>query len=219
MRVLVSGGPEADKAVLLLRRARILCDRARTLDAGGEYAGSGTCDVLVHFIIADEAVSIARGLRGDGIMTPLLLVSSHASARQRVRALDAGADDFLTAPYVTAELLARVRALGRRAPLLRPHLLPLGDLTLDCGRGMIQCGVDEFRLPARELLLLEQFALNPSQILPRDRLLQKVWGYDCEVTYNNLEVYISLLRKRLREAGSRLRIRAQRSVGYYMDGI
>lgn len=218
MRVLLSGGPDADRALRAFRRAHILCDRTQTPEESGECAGSGLCDVLVHFIEADEALPIVRALRGDGIATPLLLVGAHASARDRSRALNAGADDYLNAPFLMGELLARVRALARRPPVLQPRLLAAGDLTLDCSRGLIRCGAKELRLPARELMLLEQLAGNPGQILPRDRLLQKVWGYDCEVTYNNLEVYISLLRKRLREAGSRLRIRARRGVGYFLDG-
>lgn len=217
MRVLVSGGPEADKAAAALRHARITCDRTYTMNDSGECADSRTCDVLIHFVQGSEALEVASNLRADGIMTPLLFVAPHASARDKIHALDAGADDYLTQPFIMAELLPRVRALSRRRPLLQPTYLSFGDLLLDRDLCSLSRGDERTDVTVKEMQLLEQFLLNPHQILPRDRLLHKVWGYDCELDYNNIEVYISFLRKKLRAIGSVVSIRAKRGMGYFLD--
>ncbi len=130
---------------------------------------------------------------------------------------DAGADDVLTAPFLMGELLARVRALGRRGPMLQPRLLSAGDLTLDRGHCMLQSREGQVRLSGKEMQIIELFLLHPGQVLSRTTLQQKVWGVDNEFAYNNIEVYLSLVRRKLRAIGSEVAIHAERGVGYYLE--
>lgn len=218
MRILLIGAPDSatDTILTALLKDRMTVDLAPSAAQGIEAALSSIYDVIV--LLGDGAVlDDVMQLRTDGCATPLLLVLSHAAARERIRLLDAGADDCLARPYVLGELVARVRALGRRASVLTTDVLQAGDLRCDRRCGVLQCGNACVRLSVKELQLLEQFLLNPSQILSRDRLLQRVWGYDCDATYNSLEVYLSFVRKKLSRAGSKVKIRAARGIGYYLE--
>ena len=124
---------------------------------------------------------------------------------------------MLTAPFLMGELLARVRALGRRGPMLQPRLLSAGDLTLDRGHCMLQSREGQVRLSGKEMQIIELFLLHPGQVLSRTTLQQKVWGVDNEFAYNNIEVYLSLVRRKLRAIGSEVAIHAERGVGYYLE--
>lgn len=219
MRVLLVGPNIDEKAAQALRRNRILVDTLPRPQEMADNFAEDVYDVLVHF--ADNTLpslpKLLQGIRDDGISLPILIVASHASARDRVRVLDAGADDFLTAPYLMAELVARVRALGRRAPVLQPQRLTVGDAALDLRHFLLSGPGGEIRVSGKEMQLLELFLLHPGQILPRETLQQKVWGLDSESSYNNIEVYLSLLRRKLRSVGSSVRIVAERGFGYYLD--
>ena len=219
MRVLLVGPNIDEKSAQALRRSRILVDTLPRPQDMTDYFAEDVYDVLVHF--ADNTLpslpKLMQEMRGDGVALPVLIVASHASARDRVRVLDAGADDFLTAPYLMAELVARVRALGRRAPVLQPQRLTVGDLALDPRHFLLSGPGGEIRVSGKEMQLLELFLLHPGQILPRETFQQKVWGLDSEASYNNIEVYLSLLRRKLRSVGSSVRIVAERGFGYYLD--
>ena len=148
---------------------------------------------------------------------PLLVVATHLSARDRILMLDAGADDVLTQPFLIGELLARIRALSRRSPVLQPRLLQAGDLSLDRGHCILTGPKGDVRLSCKELQLVELFLLHTGQVLPRETLRQKVWGIDSESAYNAIEVYLSLVRRKLRTIGSDAQIHAERGVGYYIE--
>ena len=149
--------------------------------------------------------------------TPVIVVSARQEEGEKIRLLDAGADDVLTAPFLMGELLARVRALSRRGPALQPRQLCAGDLTLDRGHCMLRSRGGEIRLSGKEMQIVELFLLHPGQVLPRATLQHKVWGMDNEFAYNNIEVYLSLVRRKLRAIGSAVQIHAERGVGYYLE--
>lgn len=224
MRVLLLGSPNHDKIIQALRKERYLYDYMETLDNDAAEIPEGLYDVCI--LLADQAgrqlamqlSSTLCALREEsGAALPILVVASHLSARDRIQVLDAGADDVLTAPFLMGELLARVRALGRRGPMLQPRLLSAGDLTLDRGHCMLQSRAGQVRLSGKEMQIIELFLLHPGQVLSRTTLQQKVWGVDNEFAYNNIEVYLSLVRRKLRAIGSGVAIHAERGVGYYLE--
>lgn len=218
MRVLLIGVSEYEKALHALQRDRILTDHLTTPDPT-LTDGENIYDVILYFVrsIDAEIIRILHSLRKNGVTAPILVVAAHAAARDRIQGLEAGADDILTEPFIMGELLARVHALARRASFLQPRLLETGDLTLDRGHYLLHCNANEIRLSGKEMQILELFLLNPGQTLTRELLQQKVWGYDSETSYNNIEVYISLVRRKLRAIGSSLCIHAQRGIGYYLE--
>ena len=223
MRVLLLGSPNHDKIAQALRKEHYLYDFMANPEKEAAGIPEGVYDAAI--LLADRtdnqfAVQLSRTLcvlREGGAALPVLVVASHLSARDRVLALDAGADDVLTAPFLMGELLARVRALSRRGPALQPRQLCAGDLTLDRGHCMLRSRGGEIRLSGKEMQIVELFLLHPGQVLPRATLQHKVWGMDNEFAYNNIEVYLSLVLRKLRAIGSAVQIHAERGVGYYLE--
>lgn len=223
MRVLLLGSADHDKITQALRKEHYLYDYIASLENVSDGIPEEVFDVCIlladrtgsHF--SEQLNQTLNTLREDGIVLPVLVVASHLSARDRILALDAGADDVLTAPFLMGELLARVRALSRRGPMLQPRLLRVGDLTLDRGHCLLLSRSGEVRLSGKEMQIIELFLLHPGQVLPRATLQHKVWGIESEFAYNNIEVYLSLVRRKLRAIGSAVNIHAERGVGYYME--
>lgn len=223
MRVLLLGSPNHDKIAQALRKEHYLYDFMANPEKEAAGIPEGVYDAAILLANRTDnqfAVQLSRTLcvlREGGAALPVLVVASHLSARDRVLALDAGADDVLTAPFLMGELLARVRALSRRGPALQPRQLCAGDLTLDRGHCMLRSRGGEIRLSGKEMQIVELFLLHPGQVLPRATLQHKVWGMDNEFAYNNIEVYLSLVRRKLRAIGSAVQIHAERGVGYYLE--
>lgn len=223
MRVLLLGSMDNEKIPLALRKEHILYDQIADLEAEPPALPDGVYDVIILFAsrmgksITEYLPQILTSLRDGGISLPLLVLTAHLPARDRILILDAGADDVLSAPFLVGEMLARVRALSRRGPLLQPQLLTAGDLTLDRSHCMLRRGEAEVRLSGKEMQLVELFLLHPGQVLPRAMLQHKVWGPDNAYTYNNIEVYLSLVRRKLRAIGSTVQIHAERGIGYYLE--
>lgn len=217
MRILLVGAEADEKLTAALKREHIQFDVQPT-DEQVEIP-QGIYDVLVwNFEKADaKAANKVRELRGRGVDTPVLIAAMHSTPRMRIRMLDAGADNVLSGPYQSDELTAHIRALARRVPQLQHEVLTAGDLTLDRGRCVLQSNTGEIRLAGKELQLIELFLRQPGQVLPREMLHQKVWGVDKDSAYNNIEVYLTLVRRKLRAVGSNATIHAERGIGYYLQ--
>lgn len=159
---------------------------------------------------------IARQARCKGITTPILMLTAKAELDDKVAGLDSGADDYLTKPFMTKELLARLRALGRRTLGTADGTLTFADITLDLGTLTLTCTANgqSVRLSEKEYHILEYFIANSGRILTREQLALKIWGYDSEAEYNNVEVYMSFTRKKLAFVESKAEIKAVRGVGY-----
>lgn len=166
-----------------------------------------------------SGTTVLQRMRADGIQTPVLLVTALDTVADRVEGLDAGADDYLVKPFAVEELLARIRAMGRRPRKWESAaLLRYGDAAYDAGGRVLSGGAGECSLSKREGALLEALLRNPDQTLPRGILLSKVWGPDAPVEDGNLDNYIYFLRRRLLQVGSRMEIRTVRGVGYRLEG-
>ncbi len=136
-------------------------------------------------------------LRDDGVQAPVLMLTARDSVEDRVAGLDEGADDYLTKPFSFVELLARLRALGRRGPVDRPTVLEVGDLRLDPATKQVWRGEAEIRLSTKEFALLETFMRRPGEVLSRYRLLEHAWSYDYENRSNVVDVYVRYLRQKI----------------------
>ncbi len=159
---------------------------------------------------------IVRKARKKGVQTPILMLTAKAELEDKVTGLDSGADDYLTKPFMSRELLARLRALGRRMRKQQDMTLSYGDLALDTGMLMLTCRSNgqSVRLSEKEYRILEYLITNKGQILSREQLAVKIWGFENEAEYNNVEVYMSFTRRKLAFVEARTEIKAVRGIGY-----
>jgi two-component system, OmpR family, response regulator len=161
-----------------------------------------------------DGFATCRQLREDGVWTPVLLLTARDGVEDRVEGLDTGADDYLVKPFSFAELVARLRALKRRAPLERPAVLEVGDLRLDPAAHRAWRGSDELELSAKEFALLELFMRRPGQTLTRLQLLEGAWDMAFESRSNIVDVYVRYLRQKIDKPYGRQSIETVRRVGY-----
>jgi two-component system response regulator MprA len=170
-------------------------------------------DVLMPGI---DGLEVCRRLRAGGNPVPVLMLTARAEVDSRVAGLDAGADDYLAKPFALAELLARLRALLRRAANGddASHVLRFADLELDLGTREVRRGSRSIELTRTEFSLLELFLRNPRQVLTRSIIFERVWGYDFGPTSNSLDVYIGYLRRKTEDGGAPRLIHTVRGVGY-----
>ena len=159
---------------------------------------------------------IAKDARKQGIKTPILMLTARSDTDDKVTGLDCGADDYLTKPFVPRELLARLRALTRRQYDVEDGRLTFGDIVLETKTmNLVNSGTGaSVRLSDKEFRALEVLISNQGQIMTREQLALKIWGYESEAEYNNVEVYMTFARKKLAFIGSGTTIKAVRGVGY-----
>jgi len=170
-------------------------------------------DVLMPNI---DGLEVCRRLRAIGDGTPILMLTAQDGVTERVAGLDAGADDYLPKPFALDELLARLRALLRRTTTegLAGDLLVFDDLTMDLATFEVERGDRKIHLTRTEFNLLELFMRNPRQVLTRDIINERVWGYDFPTSSNSLEVYVGYLRRKMEAGGERRLIQTMRGFGY-----
>ena len=159
-----------------------------------------------------DGLEVCRRLRRDGRRMPVLMLTARDSVPDRVRGLDAGADDYLVKPFAFEELLARIRALLRRQR--EPDVLQVADLVLDPRSHSVRRAGEEIELSDREFRLLEVLMRHSGQVLSRTKLLDHVWGYDAEPSSNVVDIYVHYLRRKVDRGHERPLIRTVRSVGY-----
>jgi two-component system response regulator MprA len=181
--------------------------------AEGAQPDAVILDVLMPGI---DGLEVCRRLRAERNGVPVLMLTARAEVDSRVAGLDAGADDYLPKPFALAELLARLRALLRRAGNggESEDVLRFSDLELDLGTREVRRGPRAIELTRTEFALLELFLRNPRQVLTRSIIFERVWGYDFGPTSNSLDVYIGYLRRKTEEDGSPRLIHTIRGVGY-----
>ena len=187
---------------------------------GGEgvmRAASGAYDLIIldGMLPGMDGVDVARQLRRDRIRVPILMLTARDAVAERVRGLDAGADDYLTKPFALEELLARVRALARRGyDGQSDDVVCVADLSLDLDRREVHRDGQSIELTTKEFDLLIYLMRNPGRVLSKAQILDHVWGYEAEATSNVVEIYIHYLRDKVDRGFPRPLIRTVRGVGY-----
>lgn len=185
---------------------------------GLEAAETGVYDIIILDVMLPglNGFEIAHRARQSGVTAPILMLTAKAELDDKVTGLDSGADDYLTKPFLTKELLVRLRALGRRSLGTPDGRLSFGDIALDTNSLALSCTANgqSVRLGEKEFRILEYLMSNAGRILTRELLAVKIWGFESSAEYNNVEVYMSFTRKKLAFIGARTQIKAVRGVGY-----
>ena len=201
----------------ILSQHNYTVDCAYNGEDGLEFALSGIYDVIVLDVMMPEmnGFTVAANTRKAGIRTPILMLTAKSEVDDKVEGLDSGADDYLTKPFMAKELLARIRALLRRNLPTNDGSLSFEDLTLDVKSALLKCDNGQsVRLGEKELRIMEFLIAHQGQILTREQIAVKIWGYESDSEYNNVEVYLSFVRKKLAFLESRCEIKALRGIGY-----
>lgn len=189
-------------------------------ESGLDDALTGIYDVVLLDVMLPklDGFTVLRCLRESGSAVPVLMLTARSEISDRVEGLDRGADYYLTKPFDPKELLACIRALTRRQPELRnTDLLEFGDLRLEKNAFTLSCGQRSVRLSRKEFDMMEMLMLNRNLVLTKESILLKIWGYESDAEDNNVEVYISFLRKKLTHLHSAVKIRTIRMVGYCLE--
>lgn len=186
---------------------------------GLDNALTGIYDMILLDVMLPkmDGFTVLQRLRASGSNVPVLMLTARSDLADRVSGLDKGADYYLTKPFEPKELMACIRALSRRQPTIQNDSLDFGDLTLDKSTFTLSCGNRSARLSRKEFDMMELLMRNREVVLTKETLLVKIWGYETDAEDNNVEVYISFLRKKLEHLHSSVRIKTIRMVGYCLD--
>ena len=183
------------------------------------YASNGDYDLIIldGMLPKMDGFEIIKKLRALKIKTPAIMLTARDGIKDKIEGLDSGADDYMTKPFVPEELLARVRALSRRKGEVVLNELVYEDIMLNLSLSELSCGEKTIGLSYTELEMLRVLMSNIGIVISKDALLTKVWGNDTEADYNNVEAYVSFLRKKLDFIGSKLSIKTLRKLGYKLE--
>lgn len=224
MKILIVEDEEGLREALIrsLTGEGYLADGAADGDEGYQLICTGLYDLVLLDIMLPvyDGLEVLRRIRKQGIDVPVILLTARSTVEDKVGGMDLGADDYLTKPFAMPELLARIRMVVRRgAGSGADHRLRACDLILDTQTYTLECaaGSRSVRLGAKEYQLMEYLMRNAGQILSREQITRRVWGYDADAEYNNVDVYVSFLRKKMKFVQSASKISAVRGVGYELE--
>lgn len=212
----------AEALVQIFMKEKYSADACYDGVSGLDNALTGIYDVIVLDIMLPKmnGLEVLRTLRANKIKTPVILLTAKDEVSDKVTGLDIGADDYLTKPFYTEELLARIRSLGRRnSDVICDNILSFDDIFLNISTYELMCGERSVKLGLKEFNIMELLIKNGARILSKETLIEKIWGYESDAEYNNVEVYISFLRKKLSHIKSKVIIKTVRGVGYCLEVI
>ena len=205
----------------LLQQERFVVDPVYTGPDGLDSALSGGYDAIILDVMLPgmDGFTVLDQLRAAQIKTPVMMLTARGDLQDRVRGLESGADYYLPKPFQMGELIACLRAITRRGDGAPVMALAFGGVSLSEKDGKLQNDTtgQSVKLGAKEYQLMELFLRNPAQILPKETLIERVWGYDSDAEYNNLEVYVAFLRKKLGFIGAGVKLKATRGLGYSLE--
>lgn len=208
----------------ILEKNNYIVDRVFDGESGLDYILSDIYDGAILDIMLPKlnGIEVLKKARKEGISTPIILLTAKGEVEDRILGLDCGADDYLPKPFYVEELMARIRALTRRkGEVQSDNLLSYGDITLNIGNLELGSKENSIKLTAKESGLLELLINRKDMISNKDDIISKLWGYESEAEHNNVEVYVSFLRRKLSYLKSKVAIKAIRNLGYileYKDG-
>ena len=204
----------------MLKQNRFDSDIAPDGEVGLAYAKENAYDLIILDVMLPKrsGFSVVEELRNGGSATPVLMLTAKSSVEDYVHGLDLGADYYLTKPFEMQELLACVRALVRRRGEVVMDGLTFGDLTLNKSTCELECGSRSIRLGKKEFSIMHILMMNGSVVVSKEELLKRAWGVDSDAEDNNVEVYISFLRKKLRFLHTNVQIETLRKFGYKLVG-
>lgn len=185
------------------------------------YLESGNYDGVILDIMMPkmDGITVLREIRARGDHIPVLLLTAKSEVDDKVTGLDAGANDYLTKPFNSRELLARIRAMTRVQTVQTNSKMTVGNVTLDRATYELSTPSGAYRLANKEYQMMEMLMNNPKNLIPSERFIEKIWGYDSEAEINVVWVYISYLRKKLSALHANIQIKAMRNAGYSLEEI
>ncbi|MGG1519119.1 response regulator transcription factor [Paenibacillus oryzisoli] len=210
----------AEALTQILKKHNYSVDTVHDGQSGLDNALSGIYDLVLLDIMLPEmdGITVLHKLRGQGMATPVILLTAKGETSDKIAGLDHGADDYVAKPFSTEELLARIRAaLRRKGEVLPEEGLKFGDLELNTNTLKLTCKGKEMKLILKESELLELLITRKTAVTSKEQIIEKLWGFDSEAEHNNVEVYISFLRKKLTFLQSAVRINTLRGVGYVLE--
>lgn len=223
MRLLLAEDEKAlSKAlVTILERNNYSVDAVNDGQAALDYLEADNYDGVILDIMMPkiDGITVLKTIRSQGNRIPILMLTAKAEVDDKVLGLDAGANDYLTKPFHTQELLARIRAMTRTQTTQTDSRLQMGNVTLDCATFELSTPTGSFRLANKEFQVLELLMRNPHNLITSERLLEKIWGYNSEAEINVVWVYISYLRKKLSALQANIQIKATRNAGYSLEEL
>ncbi len=210
----------AEALTQILRKNHYSVDAVHDGQTGLDHALSGIYDLLLLDIMLPEmdGITLLKTLRSEGIATPVIMLTAKGETSDTIAGLDCGADDYIAKPFSTGELLARIRAaLRRKGEVIPEDGLKFGDIELNTSTLKLSCQGKELKLILKESELLELLMTRKQAVTSKEQMIEKLWGFDSEAEHNNVEVYISFLRKKLTFLNASVRINTIRGVGYVLE--
>ncbi len=200
----------------ILVKQKFFVDKVDNGEDGFFYAENGEYDAIVLDVMLPKmnGYEVIKKLREAGVATPTIMLTAKSEVNDKITGLDAGADDYLTKPFEPNELLARLRALTRRTGNVVLEEVKFEDLSLNLNTLELSCKSKSIVLSNKEFLIMKAFLSTPTTVYSKDNLIVKVWGYDSDAEDNNVEAYISFLRKKLEHLGTKVNIITLRKIGY-----
>ena len=205
----------------LLEQEHFAVDTAFTGPDGLDCALTGIYDAIILDVMLPgmDGFSVLSALRAQKMSTPVLMLTAHGELLDRVQGLNLGADYYLPKPFERSELVACLNAITRRKDAPPVQALSFGDVSLNPQDASLCCVSTgkRIKLVAKEYLLMELFLRNPGQLLPKETIVERVWGFEDEAEYNSLSVYLTFLRRKIDFIGAHIEIRASRGLGYTLE--
>ena len=221
MRILIAEDEVATaKALkLLMEKSKYSVDIVHNGTDAWDYISAGSYEVIVLDIMMPgmSGLEVVTKMRENGIKTPVLMLTAKGEIEDRVTGLEAGADDYLPKPFATSELIARVKALGRRSENYSDSVKKVGNLTLDSNRYEMRVGDKSVSLTNKEYQLMELFIMHPGYVFSTEHLMDKIWGFETESDINVVWTHIGFVRKKLRTIEADVEIKTIRGAGYSLE--